>query len=187
MVMNERSYSLLGIVGPVVSYVSIAISILLSPWFSWQKNALSDLGHATGSSVSPIFNLGLLLGGLLMVIYANSVFSKHSKYTSVCMSLSAFSLQLVATFNETYGYLHYLVSVIFFLSLGLLAIVCTIENKFYFGILPFSIAFISWVAYGRLYNSGIAVPETISSLAIVILIFYSAIRIYLGKDKSNES
>jgi len=185
--MNQRSFTLFGIMGPIVSYVSIAISILLSPWFSWQKNALSDLGHATESRVSPIFNLGLLLGGFFILIYANSVFSKHSKYTSVCMGVSAFSLQLVARFNETYGYLHFLVSVLFFLSLGLLAIVYTFENKFYFGILPFSIGLISWVTYGRLYNSGIAVPETISSLAVVILILYSAIRIYLGKDKLNES
>jgi len=53
-----RDYTLFfGIVGPIVSYVLIAVSILLSPWFSWQRNALSDLGHSTKSNVSPIFNL----------------------------------------------------------------------------------------------------------------------------------
>ena len=101
--MNERLYSFFGFASIIVAYISITISILLSPWFSWQKNALSDLGHATRSSVSPIFNLGLLLGGFLMMVYANTVFKKYAKYTSVCLNISAFSLQLVATFNEIYG------------------------------------------------------------------------------------
>lgn len=187
MKMNERLYSFFGIASPIVSFTSITISILLSPWFSWQKNALSDLGHATGSSVSPIFNLGLLLGGFLMMVYANTVFKKYAKYTSVCLNISAFSLQLVATFNEIYGSLHFAVSVLFFISIGLSAILYTIEKKVFFGVLSFFIGLISWVSYGRLYNSGIAVPETISSLAIVSLIIYSAMRIYLGKDKLDMS
>lgn len=185
--MNERLYSFFGIAGPTVSYVSIAVSILLSPWFDWQRNALSDLGHSTRSSVSPIFNLGLLLGGFLIMIYVLAILRKYAKYTSICLSISAFSLQLVATFNEIYGSLHFAVSVLFFLSIGLSAIVYTVEKKFYFGILAFSIGLISWISYGRLYNSGIAVPETISSLAVVSLIVYSAVRICLGKDRPNKS
>lgn len=180
--MNERLYSVFGIVGPAVSYVSLAVSILLSPWFSWQRNALSDLGHSTRSSVSPIFNMGLLLGGFLMIIYVNTIFRKYAKYTSICLSISAFSLQLVATFNEIYGSLHFAVSVLFFLSIGLSSIVYIAEKRLYIGILPFTIGLISWISYGRLYTSGIAVPETVSSLAVALLIAYSAMRIYFGKD-----
>ena len=187
MGLNDRSYLFFGFASPIVSLISITISILLSPWFSWQKNALSDLGHATRSSVSPIFNLGLLLGGFLMMVYANTVFKKYAKYTSICLNISAFSLQLVATFNEIYGSLHFIVSVLFFLSIGLSAVMYTIEKKLYFGILSFFIGLISWVSYGRLYNSGIAVPEIISSLAVVSLIIYSAMKIYLGKDKPDMS
>lgn len=185
--MNERLYSFFGIVGPIVSYVLSAVSILLSPWFSWQRNALSDLGHSTKSNVSPIFNLGLLLGGFLVMIYVNTIFRKYARYTSICMSISAFSLQLVAAFDEIYGSLHFLVSVLFFLSIGLSSIVYAVEKKMYIGILAFSIGLISWVSYGRLYTSGIAVPETVSSLACMSLIVYSAMRIYLGKDKADES
>jgi hypothetical membrane protein len=151
--MNERFYSFLGIAGPIVSFVSIALSILLSPWFSWQKNALSDLGHSTGSRVSPIFNLGLLLGGFLMMIYVNTLLRKYAKSTSLCMNVSAFSLQLVATFDEVYGFLHIAVSVLFFLSLELSALVYTLEKKLFIGILPFSIGLISWISYGRLFPS----------------------------------
>lgn len=185
--MNGRLYSFFGIVGPIVSYVLIAVSILLSPWFSWQRNALSDLGHSTKSNVSPIFNLGLLLGGFLVMIYVNTIFRKYAKFTSICMSISAFSLQLVATFDEIYGSLHFVVSVLFFLSIGLSSIVYAVEKKMYIGILAFSIGLISWVSYGRLYTSGIAVPETVSSSACMSLIVYSAMRIYLGKDKAEES
>ena len=170
--MNERSYSFFGIVGPIVSYVSIAVSVLLSPWFSWQRSALSDLGHSTRSSVSPIFNLGLLIGGFLVMIYIGTIFRKYAKYTSICFSISAFSLQLVATFDEIYGTLHFAVSVLFFLSIGLSSIVYAVEKKLYIGIAAFSIGLISWIFYGRLYNSGIAVPETISSVAVVSLVIY---------------
>ena len=122
-----------------------------------------------------------------MMIYINSIFRKYAKYTSVCYGISAFSLQLVATFNEIYGSLHFVVSVVFFLSIGLSLIVYIAEKKRYIGILPFFLGLISWISYGRLYNSGIAVPETVSSLAVVSLIVYSAIRIYLGKDKLDGS
>ncbi len=74
--MNERLYSVFGIAVPIVSFVSIAVSILLSPWFSWKVNALSDLGHATRSSVFPIFKLGLLLGGFLIVINVGTISRK---------------------------------------------------------------------------------------------------------------
>jgi len=184
--MDEKSYSFFGIAGPTVSYISIAVSILLSPWFSWQRNALSDLGHPTRSSVSPVFNLGLLLGGFLIMIYVTTIFRKYAKYTSICLGASAFSLQLIATFNEIYGSLHFAVSVLFFLNIGIFAIVYTLEKKSYFGALVFLIGLISWISYGKLYNAGVSVPETISSLAVVSLVAYSAIRIYLGKDKPNK-
>ena len=66
--MEERVYALFGVVGPLVAYISMGVSIVLSPWFSWESNALSDLGHAFRSEVASIFNFGLLLAGFLMMI-----------------------------------------------------------------------------------------------------------------------
>jgi len=78
--MSEKFFVLLGITGPIVSYFVIGISIIYSPWFSWQKNALSDLGHSVKSETAPIFNFGLLLTGLLIIIYMVTVFKEHAKF-----------------------------------------------------------------------------------------------------------
>ncbi|RLG74794.1 MAG: hypothetical protein DRO14_05340 [Thermoprotei archaeon] len=48
----------------------IAVAIAYSQWFSIVNNALSDLGHAIRSSVAPIHNLGLSLGGFMVGVHA---------------------------------------------------------------------------------------------------------------------
>ena len=180
--MDERFYAFFGIAGPIVAYVSIAISILLSPWFSWQRNALSDLGHAVKSDVAPIFNLGLLLGGFLIIVYALTVFRAHVKYTSICLVASAFLLQLVATFDEAYGFLHGVVSVLFFVSIWITALVNAIEKKSLKALIAFIISFGIWVLYGlKVYSAGIAVPEIISFTAVAALLMFSVIRILSQK------
>ena len=66
--MEKRFYALFGFFGPLAAYISIGVSIVLSPWFSWESNALSDLGHAVKSEVASIFNFGLLLAGFLLIV-----------------------------------------------------------------------------------------------------------------------
>jgi hypothetical membrane protein len=162
----------------VLVYLSIGISILLSPWFSWQTNALSDLGHVVKSEVAPIFNLGLLLGGFLILVYVLTVFRKHAKYTSVCLVVSAFLLQSVATFDEAYGVFHGVVSVLFFFFIWITSLVNAIEKKSLQALVAFIISFGVWVLYGlKVYSAGIAVPEIISFTAVAVLFMLSIIRI----------
>ena len=176
--MNARAYALLGIAGPLVAYISIGASIALSPGFSWEKSALSDLGHSVKSQAAPIFNLGLLLAGFLIMVYAVTVFKRHAKYTSIFLVMSALSLQLVATFDEVYGFLHVVVSVMLFLSLGAASLTYVIERRSCLAIVAFIIGLISWALYGmKMYSLGVAVPETISTVMAVSWMIYSAIRI----------
>ena len=180
--MNQKIGILLGIIGPAIGYVAIAVSIALSPRFSWESNALSDLGHAMSSDVAPIFNLGLLLTGLLILIYAVTVFRKHAPYTSYFLATVGFSLQLVATYDEVYGLLHPVVSIVFFASLGFASLVYAAETKSYLAVAAFSVGGLSWALYGaKIYRAGIAVPETISSVVAVMWIMYSAAKLYRGK------
>lgn len=116
--MNERICVLFGVIGPLLAFVSIGVSIALSPWFSWERDALSDLGHAVESGVAPIFNFGLLLAGFFLTIYAVKVLKVHARWTGYSLLISAFALQLVAVFDEVYGLLHLVVSILFFVSLG---------------------------------------------------------------------
>lgn len=87
--MHEITYSLIGFLGPLITYVSIATSLTFSPDFSWRKSALSDLGHAVKSQVAPVFNLGLMIAGFLMVVYAATVFKMYAKHTSIVLAISA--------------------------------------------------------------------------------------------------
>ncbi len=98
----------------------IFIAIIISNWFDIYNNALSDLGHATRSRVAPIFNIGLSLGAFLLTIFAVSYVKNISRILMILLLFCAFSLNLIAIFDEVYGNLHYWVSVAFFISLTLL-------------------------------------------------------------------
>ena len=182
--MEERVYALFGVFGPLLVYVSILLSLVLSPWFSWESNALSDLGHAVTRDAAPIFNLGLLLAGFLMMIYALTVFQKHAKYSSFCLLVSTFLVQLLAAFNEAYGSLHYALAVPHFVMLSLTSIGYTVEKRSAVALTTFIIVMFSWLVYGLdIFNIGIAVPETVSKL-VLAWIMYSAIKIYLDKESN---
>ena len=181
--MNERKYALFGVVGPLVAYFFIGVSIVLSPWFSWWSNALSDLGHSVDSDVASLYNFGLLLAGFFMMIYSMTALKDHAKYTRYCLLASAMMLQLVATFDEVYGPLHVTVSILFFVSLGFASIVYAVEGKSILALAAFVIGLGSWILYwAGMYSAGVAVPETISSVVTVSWVMLSAIKIYLGKS-----
>ena len=83
--MKERIFALFGVIGPLIAYISIGISILNSPSFNWDTNALSDLGHAVNSDFASIYNAGLLIAGFFVIIFAVTIFRKHAKYTSISL------------------------------------------------------------------------------------------------------
>ena len=183
--MRERNYALFGLLGPLTAIFFVAISIILSPWFSWWNNALSDLGHSVNSEVAPLFNFGLLLSGFFMMLYSITAFRNHAKYTSHFLVIAGLSLQLVATFDKVYRSLHFSVSVLFFMALGLTSIIYSIEKKSIVAFAALIIGFGSWILYGmEIYSSGIAVPEAISSIAVFTWVMLSALRIYFGKTNT---
>ncbi len=166
--MGRRIYLYIGLVGAYFPWLTIGISILYSPWFSWEKNALSDLGHAVKSDVAPIFNLGLVLGGLFIVLYSVNSLIFRARLSSLLLAVAGFNLQLVGVFDEVYGVLHFIVSVVFFLSMLLSSIIYALEKTSRLALASFTIGTLTWITYwSKLYHSGIAVPETISSLACI--------------------
>jgi hypothetical membrane protein len=182
--LNERNYALLGLAAPLIAVFFIAVSIALSPWFNWGTDALSDLGHSGNSAVAPLFNFGLLLSGFLIIVFALKSFRTHAKYTSYFLTLVGLALQLVATFDEVYKPLHFQVSVLFFASLGFVSISYFIEKRSILAVAALTIGAVSWILYGlEIYSSGIAVPETISSMATVTWVMLAALKIYLNKTK----
>jgi hypothetical membrane protein len=180
--LSDRDYALFGLLGPLTALLFIGISIILSPWFTWGNNALSDLGHSVNSDVAPLFNFGLLLSGFFTILYALTSFRNHAKYTSYFLALTGLALQLVATFNEVYKPLHFQVSVLFFLTLCFVSVSYIIEKRSVLAVVALVIGFASWILYGmEIYSAGIAVPETVSSMVTSIWVVRSALRIYFSK------
>ena len=180
--MNERICALFGVAGPLLAFVSVGVSIAVSPWFSWERNALSDLGHAVKSGVAPAFNFGLLITGLFLTIYAVKVLNKYATWTGYSLVISAFTLQVIAVFDEVYGVIHLVVSILFFIFLGTTSLLYAMERKSYSATAAFTIGLISWMFYwAGICSTGIAVPETISSVAVLLWIITSALKIYRKK------
>jgi len=172
----KRVYALLGIVGPFLAYFFVGISISLAPWFNWSKHALSDLGHALRSESALYYNFGLAAAGLLIAIYAVTSLMSRAKYAGLCLAASAFSLQLVAVFDEIYGEAHLLVSEIFFILLLLSSLIYAVERRSIIAWLSFMIGLGAWVFYWmKIYHAGVAVPEIISSTAAISWIITSAL------------
>ncbi|MBI4168205.1 MAG: DUF998 domain-containing protein [Candidatus Aenigmarchaeota archaeon] len=106
-----------GLAGILVAFSSILVSVVLSPSFNWNANAVSELG--TGNA-SAIFNSGLVIAGALILIFSSELSknigsSPAGKLGVIFTMLSSASLALVGLFNGSYGSLHVLVSTSFFI------------------------------------------------------------------------
>jgi len=155
------------VLGLLIPYVCIFTSIALSPWFSWSKNALSDLGHSVKSDVAPIFNLGLVIGGILIYQYSISLTNYSKMLTHYFLALSAFLLVLIGVFDEIYGLIHFIVSSAFFITVLLTTLIYVYEKKSKIAIAAFIIGVCSWAVYGlRVFEIGVFVPEILSAFAV---------------------
>ncbi|MEM1586493.1 MAG: DUF998 domain-containing protein [Candidatus Bathyarchaeia archaeon] len=183
--MGDKFFPILGIVGQLIAYICIGFSIYLSPSFSWHVNALSDLGHAGKSGVALIFNTGLLLSGFLAALYSIKSLINYAKYTGVSFTFSALMLQAIATFDEIYGQIHFIVSVLFFVSVGTSCIIYSLERRSILAALAFLVGLFAWALWwAGVYREGVAVPEIISALAATSCIIHSAIKI-MGQQPRN--
>ena len=125
--------ALCGIIGPILGFIFILCSIFYSDWFYWTENWLSDLGGIPGNTSiwasrgisSVIFNIGLVISGLIGVIFANSLRKIHILNNSkgrigvFLLILDMFTLSFVGIFPETTDYLHRFVSILFFFLIAL--------------------------------------------------------------------
>lgn len=178
--VRDKIFALFGIIGPLIVYICIGLSIGISQSFSWHTSALSDLGHAQKSNVAPIFNSGLLVSGFLVALYSAKSLISYAKYTSISLLFSALMLQAVATFDEIYGQIHLIVSILFFISSGITCLVYSIERRSILAVLAFLVGLLSWALWWMgMYSSGVAVPEIISALSITTCIIHSAVKIML--------
>lgn len=166
--MNKNA--LYGIFALITLYSSIFISISISPWFKWTENALSDLGNLSHSSAS-IFNFGLLISGLLTILYSIKALAFHAPRTSYFLAFNGLCLQLVALFCENYGIIHFYVSVLLFASLVFSSMAYFFEEKCYLSLIVLLEIPIWTLHFQGFLFRGVAIPEILSSFLMLPWLF----------------
>lgn len=179
--MEGGRWALLGLAAPVFLCFFTGLSIILSPWFSWNENALSDLGNPASSAAWVVFNLGLGISGMLLLIYSIMFLKSQARKTSYALALTSILLTLVGIFNESYSQLHTVVSALMFISLLFSSILYFAEKKSCIAIVAIP-GMLSWLLYfwGL---TGAAIPETVSWLTAIPWIAFSA-RSFLLYEKA---
>ncbi|HXQ92292.1 MAG TPA: DUF998 domain-containing protein [Nitrososphaerales archaeon] len=196
--MTKR-YPLLGIVAVVVAYLSITLAILASPWFSWLDNALSDLGNTSvqrniTSGSALVFDGGLIISGVLTIAFAflllrDFKFSWKYLIWGIPLTISAIDLSMIGIFNESFGNIHLVVSIIFFfftaLSLFLYSYVSFPMGTPKTGALALFLGVfccIMWV--GRWPWQGVAIQEVTTSAASAAFVIILSILVLSGRMKT---
>ncbi len=155
-----------GLAGLIIPLISIAISIAYSPWFNIFNNALSDLGDPYRSATALIFNAGLIIGGLMIVVFALVDVLKYNVILALILEILGSFLTLIGIVNESYGYMHFIVSAIFFISVAILLAYLALMLKTALPLISLTIAVIVWTVYFIFrVPKGAAIPE-ITSIAL---------------------
>lgn len=171
--MASERYWVLAPLGPLTAYVFIAVSILLSPWFSWESDALSDLGHATASGAAAYYNFGLFVGGFFLLAYGLLDLRTRRPFTAISLILAALALQSVGVYDEIYGSIHGYASIAFFLLLWVTMGVYALEGRSLITAFPFIAYALVWILYWTdIYGGGVAIPEAISSATTTVWLIY---------------
>ncbi len=123
-----RKETLAGLVGPVIGLGFVLLAIALAPEFTWEDNALSDLGRWFNTDLGPnpflraaIFNAGLIAGGLLIVYFTLSLIRQIRdivvRLTLLSFVVTGIFLTGVGIFPGNIKFPHGLTALGFFLSL----------------------------------------------------------------------
>jgi len=172
-----KAAGICGFLAPLVAFALIFSAIASYPEFSWTDNALSDLGVVEGIT-SVLFNSGLILGGVLCVVFAAGLFvflKKRivGKLGAVIFVLASLALFAIGVFPENVRPVHYLVSVLFFMLLPISMLVnigafwlMRQARMALFTLIVAIAAAAPWVLYFAIqYVPNVAVPEAVSAFA----------------------
>jgi hypothetical membrane protein len=177
-----------GIIASTLPLIMIFASTMLEKSFSWNKNALSDIGV---SQTAWLFNIALIIGGLLNLLFAFGLRNYLGKirWLKIGVSLlivSSISLALVGVFTENYSIIHALTA-LGYLLLAPVAIICIgqeVKSK-KFGKVSLTLGIIALLAIFGLpvitfvinLQIGFAVPEFAESLLLSIWTFWVSINL----------
>ncbi|MBI4393568.1 MAG: DUF998 domain-containing protein [Euryarchaeota archaeon] len=194
-IVDDRLAGYAGLLAPLLAFGGIFAAVATAPWFSWTDNFLSDLGGVPGSGdiwasrgiTSILFNAGLLLAGLVALLWAHGM-APHlreggdaGRLAAAFAYMSAASLSLIGLLPETLGDAHGLVSRVFFFSVTIALFASGLAFR---GRSPrwlsrgaFALAFVAFLGLPfyvlRGAYVGKAVSEMFPATAIAIAVFAS--------------
>jgi len=183
-----RIAGLCGIAAPAVALSCIFLAISLSPRFIWSVNALSDLGIMEAAW---IFNSGLIVAGMLSVIFGVGLWMVFKEQTVgragvVLFFIGVFALFSIGVFSEAAGAIHGYFSVAFFvlfpLSLFLLGASATVAGSRKFGYFTIGAGIVAAIPWAFSWD-GVAIPELISALTASAWSVAQGFKLYLGQVK----
>ncbi len=182
---------LLGIISPITAYTSISLAIINAPWFSWRKNALSDLGVWGNSAI--IFNSGLMISAITQIAFIVGLSLHYTKALSRAGSavylLASIMLFLIGLYPESAGKIHFYVSLLFFILTPTSLIVLSASLIKEYGFIRFGLAtlliailsFSPWlIPWRSLDVRGVAIPELLSTIPVSAWNIYVALKLIVG-------
>ena len=162
-----------GITSQLVGLTTLLAVVYSSPWFSWTENHLSVLG--TEGSTATLFNSGLILTGILSLIFAiglgKSLLSgqRLGQWGMISLVLGSVAFSAMGIFPRTTGIPHNCVSLAFFvfvyLAIFLIGIMAITASQKIWGVL--SLTAVILIAVFQLVPwpwSGGAIPQLLSCL-----------------------
>ncbi|MCW6159152.1 MAG: DUF998 domain-containing protein [Thermoplasmatales archaeon] len=178
----------------MITILLIFLTIGLSPWFTWNVSALSDLGvHPYGY----IFNSALIFEGLMNTIFILYLYSsKAPRLGSIMILIAGIFLALVGVFTETYLLVHWLVALVYFVvfPLGAIALTFSIRNRynrFFISTTVLSLVSLAIIMTGvladlgplKINNVGLSVFEMSEAILLSIWSIYLSLGYYYQKIK----
>lgn len=182
-----------GILGSGLSLTLVLAATVLSPWFRWENNALSELGVG---EVSLLFNSAMLIGGVLIFFFALGIreYLDRNRLVRVGVNLiitSSVFLALVGVFTVDMILMHGIVSLgpLMLAPLGFVFIGFGTEEarirKFSIGsgvAALVSILILPIILLFPPFKFGFAVPEIINTIFTTVWIFMMGIKLIKHKN-----
>ena len=192
--MIIRLGGLCGVVGSVLTIGMVYAATIISPWFSWATNALSELGVG---EVSLIFNSAVMIGGVLNFLFALGIREylgggRLVKVGVALIMLGSASLVLVGVFTIAYPALHGVVALgefvlapIGFILIGISAKEGTIRTlSTATGIAALvAILVLPVIVLALPFKVGFAVPEMAEALIVAVWIIFMGTKLLTHKQQ----
>ncbi len=176
----------LGLASPIVAFLFIITAILTHPWFSFWQNALSDLGNPK-ENWNWIFNCGLIIAGVLGLLFAADLFGRVNgaeRVAAAVFAVATLLLAMIGLFPEGSA-LHFPSAVLFYLLSAVAITICgvawilTAERRMY-GILSL-VMVAAGIAVAVLPDwDGIAIPETAGAIIVFAWVYMMVWQTYFS-------